>query len=178
MCSLLNYSANLIFFIASAIKQSLKRVETKPKSTLSLVEPSGKSSYAQQLAQENGGKVLYVATATAGDDEMKTRIENHRKKRPPEWRTLEAPLNVGKAIEQELAEHPADVILLDCMTLLATNAILQLPEDTSELQASEAVNKEVNALLVCMKKSDAQWIIVSNEVGWNGLTLSLGAHLP
>ncbi len=144
----------------------MKRIQSNPKSTFILGGArSGKSSYAQQLAQENGGKVLYVATATAGDDEMKTRIENHRAERPPEWRTLEAPLNVGRAIEQELAEHPADVILLDCMTLLATNAILQLPEDTSELQASEALNKEVNALLDCMKKSDAQWIIVSNEVG-------------
>ena len=42
--------------------------------------------------------------------EMKTRIENHRAERPANWRTLEAPLNVGEAVERELAEHPADVV--------------------------------------------------------------------
>jgi adenosylcobinamide kinase / adenosylcobinamide-phosphate guanylyltransferase len=108
---------------------------------------------------------LYVATATAGDDEMKVRIENHRAERPADWRTLEAPLHVGEAIERELAEHSADVVLLDCMTLLATNVILQLPENANEKEASEALSKEVDALLACMKKSNAQWIIVSNEVG-------------
>jgi adenosyl cobinamide kinase/adenosyl cobinamide phosphate guanylyltransferase/sugar phosphate isomerase/epimerase len=149
-----------------AIKQSLKRIESNPKLTFVLGGArSGKSTYAQDLAQEHGGKVLYVATATAGDDEMKVRIENHRAERPAEWRTLESPLHVGEAIERELAEHPVDVILLDCMTLLATNVILQLPENASEKEASEALGKEVDALLACMKKSNAQWVIVSNEVG-------------
>jgi adenosylcobinamide kinase/adenosylcobinamide-phosphate guanylyltransferase len=148
------------------IKQSLKRLESNPKLTFVLGGArSGKSTYAQNFAQEHGGKVLYVATATAGDDEMKVRIENHRAERPAEWRTLEAPLHVGEAIERELAEHPADVILLDCMTLLATNVILQLPESASEKEASEALGKEVDLLLACMEKSIAQWIIVSNEVG-------------
>ena len=149
-----------------AIKQSLKRIESNPKLTFVLGGArSGKSTYAQDLAHEQGGKVLYVATATAGDEEMKVRIENHRAERPAEWRTLEAPLHVGEAIERELTEYPADVILLDCMTLLATNVILQLPENTSEKEASDALGKEVDALLACMKNSNAQWIIVSNEVG-------------
>ncbi len=149
-----------------AIKQSLKRIEVNPKLTFILGGArSGKSRYAQQLAQKNGGKVLYVATATAGDDEMKTRIENHRAERPAEWRTLEAPLKVGEAIEKELADHPADVTLLDCMTLLATNVILQLPENASEQDADQALKVEVDSLLACIKRSNSQWIIVSNEVG-------------
>jgi adenosyl cobinamide kinase/adenosyl cobinamide phosphate guanylyltransferase/sugar phosphate isomerase/epimerase len=149
-----------------AMRQSLKRIETDTKLTFILGGVrSGKSSYAQDFAKANGGKVLYVATATAGDDEMKTRIENHRAERPAEWRTLEAALNVGKAIERELNERPADIVLLDCMTLLATNVILQLPENASEREASHALTKEVDALLDCIRNSNAQWIIVSNEVG-------------
>jgi adenosyl cobinamide kinase/adenosyl cobinamide phosphate guanylyltransferase/sugar phosphate isomerase/epimerase len=148
------------------IQQSMKRIEEKPKSTFVLGGArSGKSSYAQRLAQEYGEKVLYVATATAGDKEMKVRIENHRAERPAAWRTLEMPLNVGEAIERELADNSIDAVLLDCMTLLATNVILQLPEDASETDASAALGKEVDALLACMKNSKACWIIVSNEVG-------------
>ena len=149
-----------------AIGGSLKRIGSNPRSTFILGGArSGKSSYAQRLAHEHGGRVLYVATATAGDEEMKVRIENHKAERPARWRTLEAPLNVGKSIERELAEHPAEIILLDCLTLLATNVILQLPEDAGEKEASAALDREVEALLACIQNSGAQWIIVSNEVG-------------
>jgi adenosyl cobinamide kinase/adenosyl cobinamide phosphate guanylyltransferase/sugar phosphate isomerase/epimerase len=149
-----------------AIDRTLKHIDFAPKSTFILGGArSGKSSYAQQLAHEHGGRVLYVATATAGDDEMKTRIENHRAERPAHWRTLEAPLQVGQAIEEALEAQTADVILLDCMTLLATNVLLQLPETASEKEASDALDTEVDALLDCMTRSKADWIIVSNEVG-------------
>jgi adenosyl cobinamide kinase/adenosyl cobinamide phosphate guanylyltransferase/sugar phosphate isomerase/epimerase len=149
-----------------AIDRTLKRIDRSPKSIIILGGArSGKSSYAQQLAHDHGGRVLYVATATAGDEEMKVRIENHRAERPADWRTLEAPLHVGQAIEQELETHPADIILLDCMTLLATNVILQLPENASEKDADQALNAELEGLLACMDRSNATWIIVSNEVG-------------
>lgn len=149
-----------------AIDRTLKNIDSAPTSTFILGGArSGKSSYAQRLADEHGGRVLYVATATAGDEEMKTRIENHRAERPPAWRTLESPLNVGQAIQQELVDHSVDVILLDCMTLLATNVLLQLPETASEKEASDALDMEVDALLDCMTRSKADWIIVSNEVG-------------
>ncbi len=126
---------------------------------------SGKSTYAESLARQNGGNVLYVATAQAGDDEMKSRIEAHRANRPAHWRTLEASLNVGQAIQLALDELPADVVLLDCLTLLASNVILQLPETASECEASAALLSEVKNLLTCWEKSTAHWIIVSNEVG-------------
>jgi adenosyl cobinamide kinase/adenosyl cobinamide phosphate guanylyltransferase/sugar phosphate isomerase/epimerase len=148
------------------IGSSLMRLATNPKSTFILGGArSGKSSYAQRLAHEHGGRVLYVATATAGDEEMKVRIENHRAERPAGWLTLEASLGVGEAIERKLAEHPADVVLLDCMTLLATNVLLQLPEEAGEKEASTALDREVEALLTCINDSNAKWIIVSNEVG-------------
>lgn len=150
-----------------SIKLSMNRIKGNQKLTFILGGArSGKSSYAQQLAQEYGSNVLYVATATAGDEEMKTRIENHRAERPANWRTLEAPLKVGEAIENELIDHPANFILLDCMTLLTTNVILQLPENASETEAGHAVRQEVDLLLSCINKSAAQWVIVSNEVGF------------
>lgn len=150
-----------------AIQSGLERIAA-PSAPLTFIlggARSGKSAYAQELACQHGESVLYVATATAGDDEMKARIEAHRAERPAGWRTLEAPLKVGEAIQNALAEQPADVVLLDCMTLLASNVILQLPETATEREASAALLAEVEALLVCRANSNAHWIIVSNEVG-------------
>lgn len=124
---------------------------------------SGKSSYAQRLATEQGGQVLYVATAEAGDEEMKTRIEAHRAERPAHWQTLEAPLRVGTAIANW--PEPAAVILIDCLTLLANNVIVPLPEPVTEQAATEALISEVQGLLAAYATSAAEWIIISNEVG-------------
>ncbi|MEJ5200740.1 MAG: bifunctional adenosylcobinamide kinase/adenosylcobinamide-phosphate guanylyltransferase [Anaerolineales bacterium] len=124
---------------------------------------SGKSDYAQQLAQERRGRVLYVATAEAGDDEMKQRIAVHQSQRPADWVTLEAPLQVGQRIRAISA--PVETVLLDCLTLLASNVLLGLPEGFSEEQAQMALDAEVDDLLAVYAESPAVWIIVSNEVG-------------
>lgn len=128
---------------------------------------SGKSFYAEQLAAVQGDNVLYVATAQAFDAEMAARITAHRAQRPANWRTLEAPLNVGRAITQDLADGPQtpDVILLDCLTLLANNVILTLSEPIIQTDADAALMDETDALLAAYYASDSEWIIVSNEVG-------------
>jgi len=124
---------------------------------------SGKSRTAQQLAQKIGGdSVLFVATAQASDDEMRERIDSHRRERPAAWQTLEAPLNVAACLGGK--SLPA-VVLLDCMTLLASNLLLTLPEDCSQAEANQAVLDEVERLLTVQEPSSATWIVVSNEVG-------------
>lgn len=127
---------------------------------------SGKSSYAEQLAALRSDQVLYVATAQAWDEEMATRIANHRAQRPATWHTVEAAQQVGAALTSTLPTLPADaVILLDCLTLLASNVIIALPEDCSEAQATAALKAEVDALLQLYQMQERAWIIVSNEVG-------------
>ncbi len=59
---------------------------------------SGKSSYAEKIARETGRPALYIATATAFDDEMRERIANHRAARPSNWQTLEVQQGVGQAV--------------------------------------------------------------------------------
>ena len=124
---------------------------------------SGKSAYAQSLAAERGRAVLYVATAEPGDAEMAGRIAAHRAGRPSSWRTLEATRYVGEAIRAAAGE--ADLILLDCLTLLATNVIVPLPEPIGAREAEAALDAEVNALLAACRASSAEWIVISNEVG-------------
>jgi adenosylcobinamide kinase/adenosylcobinamide-phosphate guanylyltransferase len=128
---------------------------------------SGKSYFAQELARKLGGQVLFVATAEAGDQEMRQRFEEHRKGRPPNWRTLEATCHVGLRIEQEVGN--AQVVIADCITLLLSN-ILSRHSDQALEQIEESVLEgqvaaEINELVECMKKVDASFIIVSNEVG-------------
>jgi len=124
---------------------------------------SGKSTYAEQMAAQNGGDVLYIATATASDDEMATRIQAHRAQRPANWRTLEAPTAVGDAFCASGANP--DVVVLDCLTLLTNNVLFTEPEPIAKETAEAALGEEIDALLAAYDGSQAEWIVVSNEVG-------------
>jgi adenosylcobinamide kinase/adenosylcobinamide-phosphate guanylyltransferase len=124
---------------------------------------SGKSTYAEKLARECTTAVLYVATAEARDDEMAARIAQHRAQRPAHWITLEAPRAIGAAIRSSGVKAP--VVLIDCLTLLANNIIVPLPEPIEDAEAEEVLNAEIDDLLAVYTASDAAWIIVSNEVG-------------
>ncbi len=128
---------------------------------------SGKSTYAEKLAAETSpaGRVLYVATAQAWDDEMRARITKHKEDRPSGWRTVEAPIAVGQAIAPAAAD--AEVVLLDCLTLLTSNVVLALPEGATAdaVRAEAAALAEVNEILRAYRAGNATWIVVSNEVG-------------
>ena len=129
---------------------------------------SGKSLYAETLAPKLGRPVLYIATATVLDDEMRTRVATHRAHRPPEWTTLEAPLKVGTILQSCPAAAGAKVILLDCLTLLVSNVILAGGPDAPEPDVDTAwarVQAEVDSLLAAHRQLGAHLLIVSNEVG-------------
>ena len=112
--------------------------------------------------------VLYVATATASDEEMRSRIAAHQLNRPPHWRTIEAPLDPAGALERELAQNPAPVVLLDCITLLAANLLLDGAPDEGEVDATAGaaqLDHAIDALLALYERSQFTLIAVSNEVG-------------
>jgi len=121
---------------------------------------SGKSHYAQQLAGELGRKVLFVATGEALDEEMQTRIAEHKKDRPKTWQTLEITTGVGKNIENQIGY--AEVVVIDCITLLISNLLRGKPDYP---RAEKLVKAEINELIDVMDKLDASFVIVSNEVG-------------
>jgi adenosylcobinamide kinase/adenosylcobinamide-phosphate guanylyltransferase len=124
---------------------------------------SGKSRLAEQLAPRLGRRVLYVATAQPGDDEMAARIAAHRAARPKDWTTLEADRQVGRAIAADRSQP--DVVLLDCVTLLASNVVTQLSEPVDESTAAAALEAELEGLLAAYEARTAHWLIISNEVG-------------
>ncbi|MBV9711749.1 MAG: bifunctional adenosylcobinamide kinase/adenosylcobinamide-phosphate guanylyltransferase [Ktedonobacteraceae bacterium] len=130
---------------------------------------SGKSTFTEQLAKRSTRSVAFIATATASDDDMHLRIEKHQAARPAEWHTIEEPLNLSLAIHK--AASLADVILLDCMTLWASNWLFTQEniDDASPITSSyyEGVLAEIDGLLTTFRALDSQktLIIVTNEVG-------------
>jgi adenosylcobinamide kinase/adenosylcobinamide-phosphate guanylyltransferase len=121
---------------------------------------SGKSQFAQELAGKLGKNVLFVATGQPLDEEMKARITQHKKDRPKNWHTLEAPSNLRKLIEQQT--NDLEVVIIDCLTLLVSNL---LGNKLDYSKAEKQVMAEIRELIACIDKFHANFIIVSNEVG-------------
>jgi adenosyl cobinamide kinase/adenosyl cobinamide phosphate guanylyltransferase len=121
---------------------------------------SGKSRYALERARALQGPVAVVATAEPGDAEMARRIERHRAERPPNWLTLEEPLDLGSAL-RGLARR-ARVVIVDCLTLWVANLMEREPDDAPILGAADDLAKLIAG-------RPYHLLIVSNEVG-------LGVH--
>jgi adenosylcobinamide kinase / adenosylcobinamide-phosphate guanylyltransferase len=114
---------------------------------------SGKSHYAQQLG-EHAGRVVFVATAKAGDDdEMQRKVERHRSSRPQHWQTVEEPLRLSETIARYGPN--CDLIIIDCLTFFAANLL--------EAQADE--QSAIEALCMALKSPPCPVVLVSNEVG-------------
>ncbi len=126
---------------------------------------SGKSRFALDVAADLGEKVLFVATAEAHDEEMRLKIEEHKKNRPSAWRTLEVPVHVGKAMRAEVGG--VDVAIVDCVTLLVANVLLSCgePEQVDADEARAKVSTEIDELVECIDTTDTNYVVVSNEVG-------------
>ncbi len=138
---------------------------------------SGKSDLAQKLAAEGRRRVLYVATATAGDAEMEYRIARHRKERPPHWLLVEVRRNVAERLSERIST--GDVLILDCLTLLVANILLSSNLDPAqpgqtEQQVWGEIEGELQELLCLVRQWDLQCLVVSNEVG-SGI---VPAHYP
>jgi adenosylcobinamide kinase/adenosylcobinamide-phosphate guanylyltransferase len=123
---------------------------------------SGKSAYAEKLAAELGQRILYIATAEAGDEEMVQRIAAHRLARPATWQTLEVPRHLGAALAE--VKDTLDALLLDCLTLLVSNILLVM-EGKSATDIEAAVQAELESIITSQARLGAPLIVVSNEVG-------------
>jgi adenosylcobinamide kinase / adenosylcobinamide-phosphate guanylyltransferase len=112
---------------------------------------SGKSRYAEGLADGAAGDRLYIATAQPGDAEMAARIASHRQRRGLGWTTLEAPIELAGA----LATADAGFVLIDCITLWISNLLL----------ADLDIAPRLEALAEALAARQRTVAVVSNEVG-------------
>jgi adenosylcobinamide kinase / adenosylcobinamide-phosphate guanylyltransferase len=116
---------------------------------------SGKSRFAESLALAQSAPVTVIATATAGDAEMKRRIEIHRARRPAHWKLREEPRALAHALTTVAAADR--FVLVDCLTLWLTNLLCH--EDETLLET------EVARLLAVWPELPGEVVAVSNEVG-------------
>jgi len=88
---------------------------------------SGKSKLAEQCASESALDVLYIATATAGDQQMSHRIDIHRARRPEHWKLVEEPIELGRVIAEHMSADRC--LLVDCLTLWLSNCMFNENKD-------------------------------------------------
>jgi adenosylcobinamide kinase / adenosylcobinamide-phosphate guanylyltransferase len=116
---------------------------------------SGKSRFAQATVEGWNGPLLYLATAEARDDEMRARIAQHRRERGDRWETLEEPLDLPRA----LASAGARGVLLDCLTLWASNLLEAYGERPAALEA------QVAGFFDALGEFQGRLCLVTNETG-------------
>lgn len=114
---------------------------------------SGKSSFAQQLAEERSERPIYLATARIWDDDFANRVKRHQADRNESWQTVEE--------EKELSKHDftGETVVLDCITLWLTNFFHD--HDYRLGEALEAAKAEWTKFIA----QDMELIVVSNELG-------------
>jgi len=114
---------------------------------------SGKSAFAERLVAESGLDCVYLATAAAGDEEMRARIARHRADRGDRWRTVEEPLAITDALAREAS--PDRAIVVDCLTLWLSNL----------MHGDRDVAHETEQLVAALRAVASPVVLVSNEVG-------------
>lgn len=128
---------------------------------------SGKSLLAEARARESGLDVVYVATATAQDDEMLRRISHHRARRPARWQSIEAPIHLAAALRERAGDRTC--LLVDCLTLWLSNLFFA-GQAAVRIEAGAAIDcplfaGETAALLDVLPQLPGRVLLVTNEVG-------------
>lgn len=118
---------------------------------------SGKSALALEKATQSGKQVVFIATATASDEEMAERIARHQAERPLHWQLVEEPLQLANTLSRWASEERC--LVVDCLTLWLNNLLSGDPLDEYRLQC------EQQALLNTLATLKGHIILVSNEVG-------------
>jgi adenosylcobinamide kinase/adenosylcobinamide-phosphate guanylyltransferase len=114
---------------------------------------SGKSRFAQEMAEQRSENPVYLATARVWDDDFRKRIERHRNDRGSHWINIEE--------EKQLSSTPVDgkIVLLDCITLWLTNIFF---DNGFDMRKSLA---EAKAEWGHFETKEMDLIVVSNELG-------------
>ncbi|MGB3189215.1 MAG: bifunctional adenosylcobinamide kinase/adenosylcobinamide-phosphate guanylyltransferase [Limnoraphis sp.] len=118
---------------------------------------SGKSEWAETLAQNSGQSVIYIATSRldSTDTEWQSRIQKHQRRRPPEWKTLEVTVELAATLQQ--ISQPNTCILVDSLGTWLANILEQDDQDWQKI---------LEGLMKTLNQTSGQIIFVAEETGW------------
>ncbi|ANU10017.1 cobinamide kinase/cobinamide phosphate guanylyltransferase [Planococcus antarcticus DSM 14505] len=128
---------------------------------------SGKSAYAESVARASGkGRKVYLASGQAYDEEMKERIERHRKDRQQDgWLTIEQAYSMESVLEKLT---PDDLVLWDCVTTWLANELYEGWETggtcANTVGCMEQKWSKLQETILEMMNTVHSLTIVSNEV--------------
>jgi adenosylcobinamide kinase/adenosylcobinamide-phosphate guanylyltransferase len=123
---------------------------------------SGKSTFAQGLAEAMAGSRAYIATCPVIDDEMAERVRKHREARKAgRWITIEEPLALADALRRE-GGH--DVCLVDCLTLWVNNVVYEAEKEGRDV-TEEDIARLCDEIVEACRRRAGTVIFVTNEVG-------------
>jgi adenosylcobinamide kinase / adenosylcobinamide-phosphate guanylyltransferase len=123
---------------------------------------SGKSTYAQKLAESLPGKRAFVATCPVIDDEMQERVRKHQQAREGgHWQTIEEPLELARVME---TSPGPDILLVDCLTLWINNLLYQAEQGRTLITETD-LQKRCEEILHACRLRKGTVIFVTNEIG-------------
>ncbi|MFI3288686.1 MAG: bifunctional adenosylcobinamide kinase/adenosylcobinamide-phosphate guanylyltransferase [Rikenellaceae bacterium] len=114
---------------------------------------SGKSNFAQSMAEGLSEKPIYLATAKCWDKEFESRIAHHKASRGERWESIEEQIRISNHT------LTGRVVMMDCVTLWLTNIFCECEYNT------EKSLKEAKAEWAKFIDQDFTLIVVSNEIG-------------
>ena len=113
---------------------------------------SGKSAWAEKFLLSSDLELFYAATARPLDEEIKNKINLHKKRRGPRWSDIDATHDLKIALS---CNNLRSAILLDCATMWLTNRLMDnLPMQESAIEFMQNISK-----------CSASLVVVSNEIG-------------
>ena len=124
---------------------------------------SGKSAFAQGMAERLRGPRAYVATCPVLDEEMRRRIQSHQVARLGKgWDTIEEPVDLCRVVRQAVNYR---VLLVDCLTLWINNLLYEA-EQAGRAIGEPEVERRSRAVLDACAEREGAILFVTNEVGW------------
>jgi adenosylcobinamide kinase/adenosylcobinamide-phosphate guanylyltransferase len=131
---------------------------------------SGKSTFGENYISQLASRIAYIATAIPFDDEMKSRIQHHKNTRPAHWTTVEKYFEIDRVLPDIAVEH--DGIILDCVTLMVSNLMLESPDiDWSSPdpalvnQIQTAAIEHAAAIVETLRAQGLNGVLITNEIG-------------
>lgn len=123
---------------------------------------SGKSMFAQTLAESLPGRRVFIATCQPLDDEMRERIDRHREARAAmDWKTIEEPVHLADVLTRA---QDNEVVLVDCLTLWISNLLCNPEAECADLDEEQMTQRCQEVLDAC-RRHPGTVVLVTNEVG-------------